>query len=180
MKGIEGPQLRLRLVRPDDAAYVHALRTDEQYNTHLSPVTGGIAEQRAWIERYKAREAAGTEFYYVIEHLSDGPPCGLVRLYDIAQDHFTWGSWILGANKPPKAALESATLSFRLGFGGLGAQLAHIDVRKDNGRALAFYRRYGMTQTGEDSGNFYFEYERSRFEQDEEAFLSQLSIGVTS
>ena len=58
---VDGPQLRLRLVTPDDAAYLHALRTDPHYNAHLSPVSGTIEDQRAWIDRYKQREAEGTE-----------------------------------------------------------------------------------------------------------------------
>lgn len=40
---IEGPYLRLRPVASDDAAYIHALRTDPRYNAHLSPVGRGGA-----------------------------------------------------------------------------------------------------------------------------------------
>ena len=100
---------------PEDAAFIHGLRTDPAYNTHLSPVTGTVADQRAWITAYKTREAAGAELYYIIER-RDRVPCGAVRLYDITTDSFTWGSWILNADKPPKAALESALLSFSVGF----------------------------------------------------------------
>lgn len=174
MAEMQGCRLRLRLIQPGDAAYVHELRTDPRYNAHLSPVTGSVADQRLWIERYKEREARGAEFYYVAERLDDGAPCGLVRLYDIGPGRLTWGSWILAGNKPPKAALESAVLSFRLGFHGLGADLALIDVRKDNARAIAFYRRFGMTETGEDEDNFYFEYSRDRFDRDEAGYMALL------
>lgn len=78
---VTGPQLRLRPVVPDDAAYLHALRTDPCYNTHLSPVAGGVEAQRAWIERYLEREAQGSEIYFVIERRSDAQRCGVVRLY---------------------------------------------------------------------------------------------------
>lgn len=82
----------------------------------------GTAEyQRRWIEAYKTCEAAGTEFYYIIE-LHDGTSCGTVRLYDIGTDIFTWGSWILDHNKPHKAALQSAVLSFGAGFHGVGRE----------------------------------------------------------
>ena len=90
-------------------------------NVHLSKVTGTVGDQRRWIADYKAREAAGREFYYVIAR-SDGTRCGLVRLYDIGPDRFTWGSWILDHNKPPKAALESAVRIYDIGFGRLAAQ----------------------------------------------------------
>lgn len=159
-------RLALRLVAPDDAGFVHALRTDPALSAHLSPVTGSIADQRRWIEAYKTREAEGREAYYVIERRDDGAPCGLVRLYELTADRFTWGSWMLAANKPPKAALESAVLSFGIGFGALGKSEALIDVRRDNARALAFYRRFGMIETGADEIDIFFRYQRERFEAD--------------
>ena len=91
---VEGPNLILRLIQPEDAAYVYSLRSNPAYNTHLSTVTGTVDNQRTWIENYKSREAQGQEFYYVIER-KDGTRCGLVRLYDIEAESFTWGSWIL-------------------------------------------------------------------------------------
>jgi RimJ/RimL family protein N-acetyltransferase len=172
---VEGVNLALRLVRPDDAGYVHALRTDPALNAHLSAVDGTVADQRRWIEGYKAREAAGTEAYYVIERRDDGRRCGLVRLYRIEADRFTWGSWILDATKPPKAALESAVLSFGIGFEDLGRATALIDVRQQNARALAFYRRFGMTEVGADVSDVFFTYTRERFRSDRPGHLRALT-----
>jgi len=160
---IEGRHLRLRPVAPDDAPYIHALRTDPRYNAHLSPVTGGVEAQRQWIERYLEREVQGREIYFVIERRSDGMRCGVVRLYDIAEQQFTWGSWILDDHKPSKAALESAVLSFGYGFRFPRTEKALIDVRRENYRALHFYRRFGMIETGADETNSYFEYPRAQF-----------------
>lgn len=165
LRRIEGPNLVLRLIRPEDAAYVQALRTDPRYNTHLSPVRGTVEDQRRWIEGYMAREAGLSELYYVIER-RDGTRCGLVRLYDITGDSFTWGSWILDGNKPPKAALESATLLYSVAFDGLGLSKATFDVRRDNATTLAFHRRFGATETGETAQDVYFAYPRERFEAD--------------
>jgi len=162
---VEGPNLVLRLVTPDDAAYVHGLRTDPAYNRHLSAVQGGVEDQRRWIGDYKAREAAGGEFYYVIER-RDGRRCGLVRLYDMTPESFTWGSWILDGAKPRKAALESALLSFGVGFDALSREKALVDVRVDNERALSFYRRLRMTETHRTDQDIYFTYPRARFEAD--------------
>lgn len=159
---ITGANLRLRLVVPEDAAFIHGLRTSPLYNTHLSPVAGTVEDQRAWITAYKAREGAGKEFYFIIER-HDGCACGVVRLYDIKDDSFTWGSWILKADKPPVAALESALLSFAVGFDALGLQRAELDVRKGNAKAIKLYRGFGMTETGSDLENLYFELTRDRF-----------------
>ena len=159
---IAGKGLRLRPVMPEDAAFIHGLRTDPAYNAHLSAVTGTVADQRAWIIACKTREAAGAELYYIIERL-DGVPCGVVRLYDITAESFTWGSWILNAEKPPKAALESALLIYEIGFGVLRKSHAIFDVRADNERVLRFHRRFGAVETGRDAENVYFELTATRF-----------------
>jgi RimJ/RimL family protein N-acetyltransferase len=159
---VRGPQLTLRLIQPVDAAYVFGLRTDPAYNAHLSQVQGTAEDQRRWITDCKTREAAGREFYFLILR-KDGQPCGTVRLYDMRDDRFTWGSWILDAGKPPRAALESAVLVYDFAFARLGLQSAVFDVRKDNQRTLSFHRRFGATETGQDEVNLYFTYTRARF-----------------
>ena len=171
---IEGPNLALRLIQPEDAVFVHGLRVDPGYNRHLSEVRGTAEDQRRWIERYKAREAAGAELYYIIER-HDGTRCGTVRLYDITQDSFTWGSWILDQNKTRKAALESAVLIYRAAFELLGLTEARFDVRCDNTNTLAFHRRFGATQTHEDAQDIFFVYPRARFEADRAAHLAILT-----
>lgn len=99
---LEGYLLRLRPVVRDDAAYIHALRTDPRYNTYLSPVKGGVETQRAWIERYLEREAQGSEIYFVIERRKDTQRCGVVRLYDITERQFTWGAGYSMKTSPAK------------------------------------------------------------------------------
>ena len=170
---VEGPNLVLRLIRPDDADYVFGLRTDPAFNRHLSEVRGTVVDQRRWIEFYKAREADLRELYYVIER-KDGIRCGLVRLYEFGQETFTWGSWILDKSKPPKAALESAVLSFHVGFEMLGYEKALVEARAENENAIAFYRRLGMTETGRADEDVYFMYLRHRFEADRIAFMKSL------
>lgn len=170
---VEGPNLILRLIRPEDADYVHALRTDPAYNQHLSEVRGTPEDQRRWIEGYKAREADLRELYYVIER-KDGTRCGLVRLYDIGADSLTWGSWVLDHNKTRMAALESAVLSFGVGFDGLCLSQALVDVRIGNEQALAIYQRLGMIELRRDDQDVYFTYPRSRFEADRAGYLAIL------
>jgi len=173
---VEGPNLTLRLIEPEDADYVQNLRTDPTYNRHLSEVRGTVEDQRRWIEGYKARETEGREFYYVIER-KDGTRCGLVRLYDIGAESFTWGSWILDANKSRKAALESALLSFGVGFDRLNLSEGFVDVRIDNAKALAFYFRLGMKELRRDQQDVYFVYSRDIFEKDQNEFLRVVEQG---
>lgn len=165
LKIVAGVNLRLRLIEPDDADYVHGLRTDPAYNAHLSEVTGTAADQRRWIEAYKAREAERRELYYVIER-RDAVRCGLVRLYDISTESFTWGSWILDHNKPPKAALESAVLIYVIGFERLGIPKAVFDVRRENAHTIAFHRRFNASQTHETDDDVHFVFSADRFAAD--------------
>jgi RimJ/RimL family protein N-acetyltransferase len=170
---VEGPNLALRFVQSDDAEYLHRLRIDPAYNSHLSAVRGTADDQRRWIDAYKAREADGSERYYIIER-RDGTPCGTVRLYDIKDDSFTWGSWILDHNKPRKAALESAVLSFDVGFKSLGKDRGFVDVRIGNTHAEGFYRRLGMTETHRTDQDIFFVYPRARFDADRAGYLTIL------
>lgn len=172
-----GPKVKLRLIDPDDAGYIHALRTDPAYSTYLSEVTGTAEDQRRWIEGYKSREAEGLEFYYAVERRDDGTRCGVVRLYDIESDNFTWGSWILDANKPPKAALESAVLVYVIGFLRLDLKKATFDVRRENSRTIAFHQRFGAVECMRDTENIYFFYSAVEFQKRLPDYLSSLGCG---
>lgn len=154
---LTGVRVDFRLVTVADADYIFALRTNSALNRHLTQIQGSVDDQIAWIERYKQREAQGEEFYFVIER-KDAARCGVVRLYDITSEQFTWGSWILDENKPRKAALDSAVLLYDFAFGHLGLARAILDVRRDNARTVAFHDRFGARRTGEDEQNIYFEY----------------------
>jgi RimJ/RimL family protein N-acetyltransferase len=173
LRRVEGPNLALRLVCPDDAEYVFALRTNPAYNLYLSEVRGTASDQRRWIEDYKAREADLQELYYVIER-KDGVRCGLVRLYDIGPSSFTWGSWILDHNKTRKAALESAILSLGVGFTDIGLSSAMVEVRRENERARNFYVRFGMTELRSVEDKDYFICRREIFEANRERFMTIL------
>jgi len=170
---VEGPNLALRLIEPEDAGYVHGLRIDPAYNQHLSEVQGTAEDQRRWIETYKTREAEGREFYYIIER-KDGVRCGLVRLYNIDAESFTWGSWILDAAKPSKAALESAFLIYQIAFDLLELSNAQFDVRCENENTLAFHRRFGATETHKTQTDIYFIYPRTRYEADRDGYMAVL------
>lgn len=175
---VKGAMVSLRLIQPDDAEYVHSLRTDIDYDRHLSDVTGDAGAQRDWIEAYKTRESALRESYYVIERSNDGERCGIVRLYDITPNSFTWGSWILSANKPPKAALESAKLSFSVGFDRLALPEAFVDVKIENQRALTFYRRLNMREIRVEDSQLYLSYDRGTFVEDRPRLLKIAASGA--
>lgn len=170
---IVGSRVRLRLVNLEDVHYIHSLRSNPQYNKYLSPIEGSVEVQRKWIMKYKLLEANCAQLYYVIERL-DGVKCGLVRLYGIDNDTFTWGSWILDENKPSKAALESAILSLGVGFCLLNLGCAKVDVRIKNTHAEAFYRRLGMIEVSRTQEDIFFVYPRAAFDKAKADYMKLL------
>lgn len=153
---LEGKTLRLRLVDEGDADFILSLRLDERYNTFLSAVSPDLVAQKQWIEQYKHDEQAGNQFYFIIER-KDGTPCGTVRIYDLREDSFCWGSWILNQNKTRYSALESAFLVYEFGLEHLGFEKSHFDVMKGNKGVIKFHQRMGAVQVDEDEQNLYFE-----------------------
>ncbi|WP_231974996.1 GNAT family N-acetyltransferase [Pseudomonas pohangensis] len=146
----------MRLIEPSDAEFVLSLRMDARYNQFLSAVAPDVAAQREWIDRYKRAEADGSQFYFIIER-NDGAPCGTIRVYDLRDDSFCWGSWILNDSKTRFSALESAFLIYEFGFNVLKFSKSHFEVMKGNERVISFHKKMGAKVTGEDEQNLYFE-----------------------
>lgn len=163
LRSVVTDTVALRFVEPADAGFILALRRDPALGRNLSATAGGVAEQERWIRAYKAREAAGTEAYFIVVARADGAPVGCVRLYDVGAVAFTWGSWILGPGKPKTAAIETALGVYEVGFNVFGCRESVFDVRLANARTLAFHERFGAERTGEDALNAYFRLDRARY-----------------
>ncbi len=159
---LQGRTTRLRLATVADAAFIHALRRDEDRTRFLSAVGPEVQAQADWLAAYKLREAKGGEYYFVIEHGTT--PAGTVRLYDYRGDSFSWGSWIIAAGTPPAVAMESALLVYEFAFGELGFRRCHFQVRKGNERVIAFHKRFGAVETGGDDASLDFAYAREGYE----------------
>lgn len=135
----------------DDAAFILSLRTDTKKNRYLSTVSGELAEQQAWLERYARSE---NQAYFVIEY--QGVPIGSVRLYDQQADSFCWGSWILVSSRPSQAAMESALMVYAYAVDHLGFSSAHFDVRKGNERVWQFHERFGARRIAETGLDYFY------------------------
>lgn len=170
---LKSKTVRLRLIEYSDAEFILSLRLDGKYNQFLSSVSSDINSQREWINRYKLDEAKGTQFYFVIER-NDGTPCGTIRVYDLREESFCWGSWILNEDKTRYAALESAFLIYEFGFEDLGFSKSHFEVMKGNEKVISFHKKMGAVQTGEDKENYYFEISKESVDSKKKALLDRL------
>jgi len=160
---LEARTIRLRLVDINDAEFILRLRRDDRYNRFLTQVSDDIAAQVSWIESYKDEEAKGRQYYFIIERL-DGTPCGTVRVYDLKESSFSWGSWILNEDKTRYAALESAFLIYKFGFDSLKYEQSHFEVMKGNDGVVSFHKKMGAIEVGQDEINFYFNIDKAAVE----------------
>ena len=156
----------LRLVHENDAAFICSLRNNDQLNTYISKSIADEEAQRQWIVNYKKREEAGEEYYFIICRNSDDLAVGTVRLYDFRENpkSFCWGSWILNADKPRYAAVESALLVYEAGFRNLKFEQSHFEVMKGNENVHDFHLRMGAKKVSEDDVNEYYIFERQTYE----------------
>jgi RimJ/RimL family protein N-acetyltransferase len=161
----QGKTINFRLVEVTDAEFIFGLRMNPQYNSHLSKAMGTILDQVLWIEKYKEREMAGNEYYFVIEKRGLDIPIGTVRLYDFLanKESFCWGSWILSENKGVSSAIECALIIYDFAFNSLEFKSSHFDVRKDNEKVISFHEKCGAIRVGDDEKNIYFNLSREGY-----------------
>lgn len=170
---VRGHKLVFRDARPDDAAFILGLRTDEKKGRHLSATSPDVAQQRAWLERYAGDDA---QIYFIIENL-DGEPIGTVRLYDQQGDSFCWGSWIKSDGAPSGFAVESALMIYHYAL-HLGFTAAHFEVRRENTGVIQFHQRFGARQVRENEHEQFFELDQAAIRAALEKFSRFLPDGI--
>lgn len=163
---IAGKNINLRDVELADAAFILSLRTDEKKNKYLSATSNDLSLQEDYIKRYKSLQDM---WYFVIE-TKDGTPIGTVRIYDIVEDSFCWGSWLMVEGAPKTAAIESALLIYEFAFYELGFKKSHFDVRKENKRVVDFHQRFGAKIIRENELDYYFQYDVYTYKQARERY----------
>ena len=155
--------IHFRLVEISDAKFIHSLRVNDLYNRYISHVDDNVDKQIEWLKEYKKREAIGKEYYFIIQRNLDNKPIGTVRLYDFleGENSFCWGSWILNEDKTHYSALESALIIYDFAFLELGFHRCHMDIRKQNSKAVQFHKKFGVKIIAESDidyfGHFFVE-----------------------
>ena len=167
---VRGKSIFLREVVENDAEFILQLRTDPLKGKHLSPTSADLNSQKEFILSYKK---SMEDFYFLICDW-DWKQLGTVRIYDIKEDSFCWGSWIITKDAPKNAAVESALLLYDFAFFSLHYQSSHFDVRKSNDRVVRFHERFGATLTSEDEMNYYFSFDRSTYLKTREKYAKFL------
>lgn len=154
MKSIaRGKNVDLREVYSRDAGFILSLRTNAGLGANLSPTPPDIEQQRSFI----ADALQDPDTYYFLITAKDGQPLGTIRIYDLKQDSFCWGSWIISPRAPLTAAIESALLIYDFGFFCLHFHRAHFDVLRSNRKVIDFHLRFGARIVWEDEQSLFFD-----------------------
>lgn len=148
-KKVVGSNIVLRDATKEDAAFILELRTDSKKSTHISKTSNDLKQQEAWLEKYGNDNE---QVYFIIFNKQD-ERVGTVRLYDIKNDSFCWGSWILKNGTPSSYAIESALLVYHFAL-SLGFEKAHFDVRKGNQSVWKFHERFGAQKVEETTDDY--------------------------
>ena len=158
---IFGKNINLRLTEENDAEFIVKLRSKR--GEFLSKSSVDVEEQIKWIKKYKEREVKKLEYYFVIESKNGDSRFGVVRIYDIKEDSFCWGSWIIKDGSPFSSSIESALLVYDFCFFELKFKKTEFDVRRSNEKIVAFHKRFGAKIISEDDINYYFNFTKESY-----------------
>lgn len=173
-KKVVGNNLVFRDAQKEDAAFILELRTDSIKATHLSKTSNDLKQQEVWLERYGNDNG---QVYFIILN-KQGEKVGTVRLYDITNDSFCWGSWILKNGTPSSYSIESALLVYHFAL-SLGFEKAHFDVRKGNESVWKFHERFGANKVEETTDDFIYNISLESIEKSLEKYKKYLPNGFS-
>lgn len=142
--------VQFRFVNENDAAFIVKLRTDPRLSRFIHDTDNDIDKQKAWIRKYKEREAAGTEYYFAVS--IDNKTQGFIRIYSIHDKTFTVGSIIMDKEAPIHCALAATIVAKEIAFEVLELELedtfdgVHVDNKQVVKLSLSWgkkeYRRF--------------------------------------
>jgi RimJ/RimL family protein N-acetyltransferase len=137
----EGFGVRLRPVRPEDAAFIVWLRNLDHAKGRIGD-TVSEAGQRAWLDKYFTRDG---DYYFIIE-TAGGLAVGAYGIYDLRGKSAESGRWVIRPEVP--AAIPSAMLAFKTAFEILALDELRVSTVSTNQLVLSLNKKFGFRQTG--------------------------------
>lgn len=138
--------VQFRFVNENDAAFIVKLRTDPRLSRFIHDTDNDIDKQKAWIRKYKEREAAGTEYYFAVS--IDNKTQGFIRIYSIHDKTFTVGSIIMDKEAPIHCVLAATIMAKEIAFEILDFELedSYDGVHVDNKQVVKLNRSWGKEE----------------------------------
>lgn len=154
-KFISGKYVNLRDVEIEDADFIIKIRSDEKNAAcFLKKFNVTRDQQIAYIKKYKQ---CSDEYYFIIESKSH-TPLGTISIYNIKDDTFTSGRWVMEKNVSAGETIEGELLMKKFAFEVLKLKCMLCDVLKKNKKVLAFHKFCGARQISEDENEVFFSF----------------------
>lgn len=151
-KPIEGKYVNLREVELDDAAFILSLRCDEKKSHLLHKTENNLEKQIEYLKHYKTLD---NEWYFIIEN-KQHEPLGTTRMYDIHDNQFTSGSWLMKDGSLPEETLEGSLLAREMAFETLGFEKDIFHVYKVNKKVVCYHNLWGAVIIDENNDEYIF------------------------
>ncbi|MGM9994305.1 MAG: GNAT family N-acetyltransferase [Candidatus Avigastranaerophilus sp.] len=165
----EGKFVNIRDIEEKDAEFVLSLRCDKKKSQFLHKTDPDIQKQINYIRHYKTLD---NEWYFIIEN-KEGKPIGTYRIYDLRQDSFCIGSWLMTDNSSLNEVIEGEYLSKIFAFETTGFNKFHFDVRKNNKKVMRFHKLMGAKIVSEDEIDYFFECTKEDYLRNVRSYLHQ-------
>lgn len=150
---IYGKYVNLRDVEIKDAEFILSLRCDENKAKYLNKTEYNIKKQQEYISHYKTLD---NEWYFIIEN-KESKPIGTYRIYNLKEDSFSIGSWLMVNGVSVFEMLEGEYLAKSFAFKTTGFNKFHFEVRKENKKVIRFHKMLGAKIVGENDIDYFFE-----------------------
>lgn len=148
-----GKYVNLREVEIDDAEFILSLRCNAKKSRFLNKTKNDVKMQIQYIRHY---QTLNDEYYFIIidKNLT---PLGTIRIYDMKEDSFVSGSWLMVDNALNEQILEGNYLMLNFAYNALNYHKFRFDVRKENKKVINFHQAMGAKIVNESDIDFFFE-----------------------
>lgn len=151
----------------NDAKFVLSLRTDPELSKYMSPTENNLEKQKEWL---LSRKTIPNELFFIVEN-KNNESVGTIRIYNVEDKCFCWGSWIIKEEDRTYASLESIFLLFCIAFEEKEYEYTIFDVKKVNTKALSFYLRLCAKIVNESENDYYLIFTKEQFFEQKDKLL---------
>ena len=167
---IEKYGLALRYVNQNDADFILKLRTEKNNSRFISTTINDIQAQERWIRKYKEREKAGLEYYFIV-YDENKEAFATYRIYNKSNEMIEIGSFITKKNyKNPLSAIKLDILMKEFVFETLNYKCLNFEVRKLNFSVVRYHKEYKPMLIKEDKLNYFFIQTKKKFNVNKKKF----------
>jgi RimJ/RimL family protein N-acetyltransferase len=164
-----------RLVETEDAEFILSIRNDEQLSRYIRKTSPTVADQVAWISTYKEREKDGTDFYLLCLAEDRTTKLGVVRIYDIHDGQFEFGSWVFRKDIPKHLPILADMFISSLAFEQLGLKVCRVTSMEENQSVMNYIKSFNPQFVKKEGDLYHYDIDYPRFKARRDLILKLFS-----